>query len=100
VPRAKPSPSRPAVLAESLSDVFPNLDSGVPSDVKPFSLDDLPEKDLKVVRFVLGKKASRDLDAAGFYIIRRGESITEDVVGQAIEHDMLTLLFLAASDAG
>jgi hypothetical protein len=48
----------------------------------------------------MGKKASRDLDAAGFYIIRRGETITEEVVGQAIEQDMLTLLFLAASDAG
>ena len=65
-----------------------------------FSIEQLPEKDQKVARFVLGKRASRDLDAEGDYLIHRGEKITLDTVKLAIEFDMLTLLFLAASDAG
>ena len=65
-----------------------------------FSLEELPEKDQKVARFVLGKRASRDLEAHGNYIVHRGDTITEQTVQLAVENDMLTLLFLAASDGG
>jgi hypothetical protein len=67
---------------------------------KAFSVDDLAEKDQKVARFVLGKRASRDLEAQGEYIVHRGDEITEEAVRRAVDADMLTLLFLAASDGG
>lgn len=107
-----PTPDAQDFDADSLSDVIAGLGAAgdrppaaavvedEPEEDAEVSISSLPEKDQKVVKFVLGKRASRDLEADGAYIVRRGESITEDVVKLALKHDMLTLLFLAASDAG
>lgn len=60
-----------------------------------------PTGDERLVRFVLGKESARELRTAdGRVIIRRGEVITEEHVALAQDHEMMTMLFLAASQNG
>lgn len=59
------------------------------------------DADERLVKFVLGKVSSRDLRTpTGELIVKKGETIREDSVAKAREHEMMTLLFLAASQTG
>lgn len=90
------TPIQPRVQPEPLPEPPP---PPPPPEADP--LESLTEKDQKVVRFVLGKVASKDLEAPDeSYVVRRGKPIDEEVVRRALRHEMLTQLFLAASDGG
>ncbi len=94
-------PPRPEVLHEPPEQQAGESSSAPPRD-EPGPEDgsgrEMDEKTRKVVEFVRGKVSSRDVkDSDGEIVLRKGERITDEIIGVALEKQLLAQLFLAAS---